>query len=129
MLWFRSKIFKYIWLILFCAVVIESLIPYGSPEINNNYSDILLHLLCFFVLAFLPVYDSANVLQGLYLALLVAIIGSGLELLQLFLPGRDCSPVDIFTNNIGVVLGVLVGAIVRFFKRKTKVGKQLESNK
>jgi VanZ family protein len=123
---FRSKIIQYSWFLLLGGIVIKSLIPYASPEAEKSVFSQMLHLGSYAILAFLPVYDCLNVTQGLYLAILMAIIGSGVEFLQLYIPGRECSAMDIFMNNIGAGLGTFFGAVFRF-KKKTKAGKHVES--
>jgi VanZ family protein len=126
MLAFRHKVIKYIWFMILIGVVVESLIPHASPEAKKSIVSNLLHLGCYAILAFLPVYYSINVAQGLYLAILMAIVGSGVEFLQLYIPGRECSATDIFMNNIGVGLGTILGAILRF-TRRSEAGKHNES--
>jgi VanZ family protein len=126
MLAFRHKVIKYIWFIILIGVVVESLIPHASPEARKSIVSNLLHLGCYAILAFLPVYYSFNVAQGLYLAILMAIVGSGVEFLQLYIPGRECSAIDIFMNNIGVGLGTILGAVFRF-TRRSEARKHVES--
>lgn len=114
---FQSKTVAVIWLIILAVVLVESLVPYGSPQLAQQYGDIVLHLFCFYFLAFLPMYNAVTVRQGILLSLLMAVVGAGIEMAQLFIPGRDCSPEDIFTNNIGVALGVLLGGLLRWKKK------------
>ncbi len=114
MLGFHSKIVAVVWLGILAIVLVESLVPYGSPSLAQHYGDIVLHLICFFFLAFLPTANAVRIRQGLFLALLMAVLGAGVEMAQLYIPGRDCSPADIFTNNIGVMLGVGVGGLWRW---------------
>ncbi|MGQ9919931.1 MAG: VanZ family protein [Desulfobacca sp.] len=117
MLGFQTKAYSFIWWLLLGLVLLESLLPYGTPSLAQDYGDIALHFCCFFLLAFLPVYDVSHIRQGLFLALLMAIVGAAIEMAQLFLPGRDCSPLDIFTNNLGVVTGLLAAALCRGRKK------------
>lgn len=121
MLGFQSKLVATIWLGIVAVVLVESLVPYGSPQLAQHHGDIVLHLICFYLLALLPMYNAVTVRQGVFLALLMAVVGAGIEMAQLYIPGRDCSAGDIFTNNLGVALGVLMGGLLRW---KRKAGKE-----
>jgi len=118
---FQSRACRILWLVLLGLVLLESLLPYGTPSLARDYGDLALHFACFFLLAFLPLYDFRHVRQGLFVALLMAMTGAAIEMVQLYIPGRDCSPADIFTNNLGVALGVLAGAVFRL-RKKIKEG-------
>ena len=48
-------------------------------------------------------------------ALMILLLGVGLELLQSFIPGRSFSFVDMIANIFGVILGVLFGKYLRSY--------------
>jgi len=127
MLGFQSKLTAVVWLIILAIVLVESLVPHGSPQLAQQYGDVVVHLVCFYFLALLPVYNAVTIRHGLFLALLMAVLGAGIEMAQLYIPGRDCSVGDIVTNNLGVVLGILLGGLLRW-KNKTRMECPCERN-
>lgn len=118
---FRSKLAYYIWLTVLLVVIIQSLLPYASTKIAGTLINKLLHIGCFFILAFLPTYDFISRSQGIYVALSMAILGYALQYLHNFIPGRHYLPADMIANNIGVIIGLFAGLLARFFKRIQRV--------
>jgi VanZ family protein len=114
---FRGKMTSYVWFILIVGVTVQSILPYASTKIAGTFINKILHVGCFFILAFLPAYDFMNRSQGIYVALSMAILGYALQYLHNYIPGRHYFAVDMIANNIGVALGLVTGLIARFFRR------------
>jgi VanZ family protein len=114
---FRGNKTAYIWFILILGVTVQSILPYASTKIAGTFINKILHVGCFFLLAFLPTYDFVNRSQGIYVGLSMAILGYVLQYLHNYIPGRHYLATDMIANNIGVALGLITGLIARFFKR------------
>lgn len=108
--------FLWVWLAVLAAVCIESLIPHASLPDGKFSLGFAARVIAFFVLAFFPVLTFPRLRNGIYAALSMALLGIVLEYLQQSVPGRHFSTQDMIANNVGVVLGFVVGLIVRMKK-------------
>ena len=89
------------WRVLFCITL--ALVSYGlfsepSSESRFEIPDYLLHFFAFFLLSFFLTKSSnffiATVLIGFYAPIT--------EIIQLFLPYRDATLLDLFFNYLGI---------------------------
>ena len=82
----------------------------ARPMSAFNLSDKLLHMLTFAILA---LWFTGQYARASYWKLAVALIafGLGIEAAQYFLPYRNAEVLDIAANTVGIVGGLLVGAL------------------
>lgn len=102
--------------ILFCAAIfVESSFPSDSyPELDFEFSDKLIHIGIFFVLAFSAYlsfihqekYSLLNKKAYLFAVIFTVIYGASDELHQFFVPGRSCDFFDWIADVIGAILAV-----------------------
>jgi glycopeptide antibiotics resistance protein len=65
---------------------------------------------------------SHNIWPGLLLPVLFgAVVSISVELLQLFIPERHCSSVDVVTNVIGSILGVIAALLFQELSDDTDI--------
>ena len=83
--------------------------------------DKVVHIFLFGVLSFLIIYifkNTSRILLVFMSAFLMAsIYATVLEYLQVFVPGRSNSPLDLLAGLLGIILGELI-AYVQFVKFK-----------
>jgi VanZ family protein len=95
-----------VWAIL---IMIVSSIPYLGPSpINFTYSDKVEHCCEYAVLGFLLAYAFAKSRPGpVFLVVLMICAAYGIfdELHQLFVPGRNCDPMDAAADILGSAAG------------------------
>ncbi len=106
-----------LWFTILVVITLGSLLPKMSPPGEQFGIDKLLHAFSFSLLAALPLYGVPDRKTAVLLALSVAPYGYLLEFMQRLVPGRDFSAHDLIANNLGALLGLLIGCIVRI---KTK---------
>jgi len=109
-------------------IIVLFLIAWPFPDIPEaakfDYSDKIVHMILFGVVAFLA---NGSVLARGYGRKTSAIIGfitgsayAGLaEIIQLFAPGRNCSIYDFYAGTIGAIIALMV---VYFRKDKHETG-------
>jgi VanZ family protein len=118
---------KYLWpSIVWSLVILVITLTPGErlPEVGFFQVDKLVHFIVFGLLVFLTLYGSSKAValkQGSINPILISLvysIGLGIlvEILQLFVPGRSFSLVDILANTIGTILGYYA---FRYAKRKS----------
>jgi VanZ family protein len=71
-------------------------------------------------------YDFPRLRQALYAALSMALVGFVLKYLQQSIPGRHYSADDMVANNVGVLLGIVVGFIVRIRKESKQTSQKVQ---
>jgi len=116
----RTKSEKFsmtVWLAILAVITVGSLVPKMSPPGEQFGIDKLLHAFFFLLLAALPLYGVPERKTAILLALSVAPYGYLLEFMQRSVPGRDFSAHDLIANNLGALVGLLIGCIIRI---KTK---------
>ena len=90
----------------------------GPSDPNDMINNIVLFLPLGFSLAWLMQRRGS---KGLLAATVPLMIGGGLsllvELLQLFLPSRTSTPIDVLTNSLGALLGLLIFHSIRLVFR------------
>ncbi|MEN8200362.1 MAG: VanZ family protein [Thermodesulfobacteriota bacterium] len=102
-----------LWGCILVIITVGSLIPKVSPPGQAFGLDKILHAFAFLLLAALPLYGIPDRKAAILIALLVAPYGYLLEFLQGSVPGREFSPHDLIANNLGALIGLLIGGIVR----------------
>ena len=108
-----EKLSMTVWFVLLAVVTVGSLIPQMSPPGQEFGTDKLLHAFFFLLLAALPLYGVPDRKTAILLALSVAPYGYLLEFMQRSVPGREFSAHDLIANNLGALLGLFIGCIVR----------------
>jgi VanZ family protein len=101
------------WLCILGVVTIGSLLPKMSPPGEGFGLDKILHASAFVLLAAIPLYAIPDRKAALLIALSVTPYGYLLEFLQKSVPGREFSPEDLIANNMGALLGLAIGALLR----------------
>lgn len=103
-------------------ILVFTLIPGKAlPSVSYAQIDKLVHFFFFAVLMILTSYSLQKVndnkglaINFLMIAFLYSItLGATIEVIQLVVPGRDFSFVDIFANCIGAGIGCLVFMLFR----------------
>ncbi|MFO8240041.1 MAG: VanZ family protein [Dissulfuribacterales bacterium] len=70
--------------------------------------DKIVHFLAYFWLASLPFLGFDRMRHAAIAALLMIVLGIGLELAQAFVPGRQLSSMDMLANSTGVGAGIFL---------------------
>jgi len=73
----------------------------------DDANDKVKHILAFYVLAFLADYSTPNIRFNLNKGLLVLAYGLLIEVIQYFLPYRECSLFDLAADGFGIATYVL----------------------
>ncbi|MBN2061474.1 MAG: VanZ family protein [Deltaproteobacteria bacterium] len=104
-----------LWFFSILAVSYLSIIPKVETPIDFDNSDKVYHALAYLWLSFLPYVGFMNKKRALLSALLMIVLGMGLEFCQIFIPEREASIPDIIANSIGVIIGIVSGNALRRF--------------
>ena len=110
-----SKTIIILWFLSILFVSCLSLLPKINPPVDFKYSDKIWHFLAYCWLSFLPYVGFKNKRRALLGSLLMILLGGGLEFAQSFIPERDTSLFDLVANSIGVIIGIILGNILRRF--------------
>jgi len=102
-----------VWLVILVVVTVGSLLPKMSPPGEQIGVDKMLHASFFLLLAAIPLYGIPDRKTALLLALSVAPYGYFLEFMQRLVPGREFSAHDLIANNLGALVGLFIGCIIR----------------
>ena len=113
----KNKI-QLLWLMGVVALAVVTLMPNWALPEDGFPLDKILRMILFCCMAFIPLFYFPDLRTGFYMALSMAILGFVLEYLQKFIPGRHYSPSDMISNNVGVVLGAVTGALLRLSRRE-----------
>jgi glycopeptide antibiotics resistance protein len=104
------------------AVLVGSLVPGYVTVVPFDLPD-QKHFLAYVCLGFLFVMAlRANWWQAVLVAVVLALIGFGVELAQDLIPKRYFRWVDVRANGLGAVTGVVLGWVVRWVGGRGKVG-------
>ncbi|GAB6886549.1 hypothetical protein JCM13304A_00470 [Desulfothermus okinawensis JCM 13304] len=96
-------------MILVCADIWLSLWPTVTPPVEFNQCDKFYHMGMYFVLACFPFLFITKIDKAVFFALMSLILGIVLEGIQFYVPFREFSIMDIGANEIGILLGILLG--------------------
>jgi len=99
--------------LLFIAISYLALSPAPPAGISTGW-DKANHALAFATLAFCGHFAGARRLWLLFIALLA--YGGAIELLQLYVPNRECNWHDLLADGIGILLGLTVSTAARRFR-------------
>jgi len=97
---------RLLWRTLWLATTLAVTVAYVSPIFRppgQHHADKFTHVVAFGAIAF-PAYFAAKGLPGhLILTTFNLLLGVGLELRQIGIPGREFSVLDIGANGLGVL--------------------------
>lgn len=101
-----------LWRALWLTTTLAVTVAYVSPTVQppgQYHADKLMHLAAFGAIAF-PACFAAKCLSGhLMLTTFNLLLGIGLEVCQIDIPGRNFSVFDIGANGLGVLSGLALG--------------------
>ena len=88
----------------------------ASPKMYDHLlkSDKLLHFIAFFYLTFTCLSLRRKIIKSAQVILLIFLYGLLIELLQYFIPSRQCSLSDIMANTFGCLAGVIFYHSIRY---------------
>jgi VanZ family protein len=81
-------------------------------EIRND-EDKMLHITVFCLLTLFPIYFLSRLRHMIITILTLALFGMMIEWVQALVPGRESSYDDMLANLGGIMIGVLVGYLLR----------------
>lgn len=106
----RPLLWSAMWMLAVAAVVVGSLMPPGELPSQPMANDKLMHFLGYFVLMASAVQLYARRASWVAMALLLVLLGIGLEWLQAAMHvGRTADRADAFANTLGVLAGFTTG--------------------
>ncbi len=98
------------WIILFCLDIWGSLKSHISLPLEFNNSDKICHMGMYLLLAFGPFLFLKKESLSAYLVIFSMFVGIFLECAQFFIPFREFSLYDMIANELGILLGIVLGA-------------------
>ena len=101
------------WIISIGTVSYLSIMPQVEFPFYFRWSDKLYHFLSYSWLSVLRFFGFSNAKKALAWALLMILLGIGLEFAQGFVPGRFFSIWDMIANSLGVSAGIFCGIIIK----------------
>lgn len=116
------RMLRAVWSAAVVAVIVCSLLPGSSPvkhAIDNwGLSDKLEHIVAYAVLSLLPaLHERIRVQVCMLLAMMM--MGVVLEFGQLMADGRSFEKEDILADSIGLLAGVVLGFVLRFWMQRS----------
>ncbi|HDZ90405.1 MAG TPA: hypothetical protein ENH37_06985 [Deltaproteobacteria bacterium] len=108
-----KRIFQVLWFVSIILVSYLSLTPRIQIPYEFSGADKLGHFLAYLWLAVLPFYVFKRPRSALMGALLMIVLGVGLEFAQIHVPGRNFSLWDMAADCAGAVAGILVSGRVK----------------
>jgi len=94
------------------VLIYGSLAPALAPP-SAFQLDKLIHLVVYGGLATVGCLPCDRVTRGLPVAIMLIVLGGGIEIAQSFVPGRFPSVGDFIANTIGVLLGISLSRLLR----------------
>jgi VanZ family protein len=120
-----KTIFKLFFWVYILLILVVSLTPSSGIETINMFDtsfriDYSLHIIGFFILPILGFisngYGNNLKFWGLFLAISL-VLAIGTEVLQILVPGRKFNPLDVLSNFIGLISGIIF--VLLFLRKKT----------
>ena len=105
-----------LWICLVAVIMYVGLKP--SPMSLTHPADKFVHIGGCAVVILLPAILIRQVFYLFASAAILFLAGAGIELYQSFLPGRQASTGDLLADVVGIILGIGLGRLVRYFYRK-----------
>lgn len=106
----RPLLWSSLWMLAVSLVVAGSLLPPGDLPSQPMSNDKLMHFLGYFVLMAGAVQLYARRTSWVAMAVLLALLGVGLEWLQAWMHvGRTAERADALANTLGVLAGFTTG--------------------
>ena len=106
----RPLLWSSLWMLAVSLVVAGSLLPPGDLPSQPMSNDKLMHFLGYFVLMAGAVQLYARRTSWVAMAVLLALLGVGLEWLQAWMHvGRTAERADALANTLGVLAGLTTG--------------------
>ena len=106
----RPLLWSSLWMLAVSLVVAGSLLPPGDLPSQPMSNDKLMHFLGYFVLMAGAVQLYARRTSWVAMAVLLALLGVGLEWLQAWMHvGRTAERADALANTVGVLAGFTTG--------------------
>lgn len=97
------------WIISIPIVAYYSLIPRLEFPVDFWNADKVYHFLAYGWLAILPVMGYSTKKRAMIASFSMIFLGIGLEIGQIYVPGRTFSFLDILANSVGVFIGMGFG--------------------
>jgi len=110
--WFRHT--RLLWLAALAIAIAGSLLPFSGLNDTGFGLDAILHFLLYGFLAFIPLVLIRDRKKAFLIGIAMAPLGYVLELSQNFSQVREFSAMDLLSNNLGVIAGLVTGMAVRF---------------
>ena len=101
------------WIISILLVSYYSLTPSLEFPVDFWNADKVYHFLSYGWLAILPIFGYAKKQRALIASVSMIFLGIGLEIGQIFVPGRTFSFLDILANSLGVFIGIGFGLYLK----------------
>jgi len=121
--WSTEQAGLFCWALLLIMMVLASIVPgTGLFPKEIMHGDKIFHFITNSAATMLPLILVTNRRPAISLAALVPVFGFGLEYLQRGISGRTFSPEDLIANNLGAILGVIIGCSYRIYKRIKRKG-------
>ena len=112
-----SRILRLAWFFSLAAVIIGSLLPAQSAAMRlidrAGVNDTVEHFAAYAVLAALPSLGLFRPRRLQAIVVFLFLLGTLLELAQIFSPGRTCDWHDLLANSGGIVAGAALASITR----------------
>ncbi len=106
----RPLLWSALWMLAVAAVVVGSLLPPGDLPSQPLANDKLVHFVGYFALMASAVQLYARRISWVMMALLLVMLGIGLEWLQAAMHvGRSAERADALANTLGVIAGFGTG--------------------
>jgi VanZ family protein len=110
----KRRLWRWLFVLTWLAVTALALHP-RAPEIGQfENADKLRHMVAFGTLvALAQLTRSASAAHTAQHAAALVLYGIGIEIAQLFVPGREASLADVVADCLGITLGLLALAALR----------------
>lgn len=82
-------------------------------DITMHNGDKILHMTVFMVLTFIPVLTFDKMRSAMLGVVFLALLGTGIEFTQHFMPSRTADIMDVASNMVGIAFGMIVGWALR----------------
>jgi VanZ family protein len=106
-------IVQFFWFLSIILVSYLSLTPHIQIPYEFSGADKLAHFLAYLWLGILPFFGFARLRAALTGALLMILLGVGLEFAQSYVPGRNFSVADMAADCAGVVSGIFLAKQIK----------------